>query len=302
MSDASLSGTIAGRYEIADRLGAGGMGEVYRAHDTKLRRDVAIKRLNPKLVGDAEYRARLLREARAAARVSHQGLASLYDVLDEGDDLFLVMEHVKGRTLRDTLASGGLDMDDALKLLIECSAALVAAHKNRIVHRDITPANIMVTTEGRAKILDFGLAHAVATADPDGSTLSHLVEGTGVAGTPPYMAPEVLLGKRADYRADIFSLGVVAYQVLTTKNPFLASTPASVVDRILHLHPPPIVQANPAVPPQLERILARCWPRILDTATRRWTTCSSTSAAFDAPCARRPRSPTPGRTQAASQR
>lgn len=250
-------GLVAGRYQIEGRLGAGGMGEVYKARDRKLRRDVAIKRLPPAVAGDAEHRRQLLREARSAAQISHQNVATLHDVIEDGDELYLVMELAEGTTLRSMLDQP-LDPLDAVRMLEDVASGLAAAHHRGVVHYDLKPSNLMVSADGRVKILDFGLARArAASVDPDSSTTSVLDAGPAGAGTPPYMSPEVMLGKRADARADLFSLGVVFYQMLTGKNPFMASTSPAVVDRILNHEPPPVVSVNPAVPPQLDPILRK---------------------------------------------
>lgn len=252
-----LGGIIAQRYEIEARIGAGGMGEVYRARDLTLGRSVAIKRLAPALAAEPRHRERLLQEARSAARLAHQGLAGLYDVLEEGDQFLLVMEYVEGDTLRQRLRDP-VDPDEALDLMIDCAAALAHAHHAGIVHYDLKPANIMVTPEGRPKILDFGLAQiAAAAVDPDGSTLSFLTGSREIVGTPPYMAPEVLLGKKADARADLFSLGVVFYELLTGKNPFRASTPTATADLILHLDPPALRTVSPSIPARFQPIVGK---------------------------------------------
>lgn len=256
MSREQLGGTLGGRYEVEARIGAGGMGEVYRARDLTLGRTVAIKRLSPGLESEARHRERLLAEARTAARLNHQGLAALYDIIDVDGRLVLVMEYVEGVTLGERLRDP-VDPIDALEVMLDCAAALAAAHKAGIVHYDLKPANIMITPEGRPKILDFGLAQIVAAADPERSTREWLSSSQGIAGTPPYMAPEVLLGRKTDARADIFSLGVVFYEMLTGHNPFRAGTPTAAADLILHLDPPPLGLAAPSVPAKLEPILTK---------------------------------------------
>lgn len=255
MEPKELEGVLSERYAIEGRIGAGGMGEVYRAEDLTLGRPVAIKRLAPTLASQPRHRDRLLKEARSAAQLNHQGVAALYDVVEADGQLLLVMEYVPGRTLREHLREP-LEPDDALRVMIDCAEALSAAHRAGVIHYDLKPANIMVTPEGRTKILDFGLAQiAAAAVDPEGSTVSFLSSSREIVGTPPYMAPEVLLGKKADGRADLFSLGVVLYELLTGKNPFRASTATATVDLILHLDPPPVQRVTPSIPDAIQTIL-----------------------------------------------
>ncbi|MFQ5743772.1 MAG: protein kinase [Acidobacteriota bacterium] len=252
-----LAGKTVGRFEVRSRLGAGGMGEVYEARDTTLRRTVALKRLSPELSSDAKSRRRLLTEARSAARLNHQCIAALYDVAEVGDELLLVMEYVEGETLRQRL-QGPVSIEDFVGIAVQCAEALAAAHARHIVHGDIKPENIMLMTGGQVKILDFGVAHLISSAEEDSGAMTLLTTqiGTG-GGTVPYMAPEVLLRQEGDHRADLFSLGVVFYEMLTGHHPFLAGTQAAVVDRILHEAPVPAIQLNPGVPAQAATIVAK---------------------------------------------
>lgn len=251
-----LTGTTVGRFAIRARLGAGGMGEVYRADDTKLKRPVAIKRMSVELKADEHYRQRFLKEAERASSLSDHHIAGVYDVLEENGEIFLVMEFVEGSTLRQRLREP-LSVTEFLPVAIQCAEALVAAREKSIVHRDLKPENIMLTPRGHVKILDFGVAKRLPVPDASSETGSlGSVSGT-LSGTPAYMAPEVLLEKESDERADIFSLGVVFYEVLAGRHPFLAGSFMATSDRILHETPPPLTQVNPRVPEELERIVAQ---------------------------------------------
>src|SRR3989441_2861214 len=211
----SLSGSVVGRFRIGDRLGKGGMGEVYRAEDTKLKRTVALKRLAPQLRADSGYRRRFLEEAERASRFSDSHVAALYDVLDEGGEIFLVMEYVEGENLRQRLRRP-ISLQEFFDIATQCVEALAAAHQRGIVHCDIKPENIMLTAADQVKILDFGVAKHLPRSDQ-----SSTVDRSGtMAGTPAYMSPEVLLEKAPDGRADVFSLGVVFYEALTGHHPF----------------------------------------------------------------------------------
>ncbi len=252
-----LSGTRVGRFAIQRCLGSGGMGEVYAAEDSALKRTVALKRLPPALQADAAYRRRLLKEAESASALNSPHVASVYDVLEDGEELFVVMEYVEGATLRQKCTR--LPLDEFLEIAVQCVRALVAAHGKGLVHRDLKPENIMVTPEGQVKVLDFGLArHAPDTAGPEVSTES---ETGSAAGTRGYVAPEVLMGRAAETRSDIFALGVVFYELLTAHNPFAGRTLAQTIDRTLHVEAPPPSQANHDVPPELDRILRKMLAR-----------------------------------------
>lgn len=247
----SLTGRTIGRFLVRERLGKGGMGEVYRAEDTRLRRTVALKRLAPSLAADPTYRRRFQEEAERASRFSDSHVAALYDVIEQGEETLLVMEFVEGQTLRLRLLQP-LSLKQFLDIAVQCAEALVAAHERGIVHCDIKPENIMLTGSGQVKILDFGVAKYLPRSD-ESSTL----DLSGIAGTPAYMPPEVLLEERADGRADIFSLGIVLYEALTGHNPFLSGSFVATTQRILRESPAPIRVFNSNVPERLERIV-RC--------------------------------------------
>src|SRR6266849_4078615 len=248
----SLTGHIMGRFVIGERLGKGGMGEVYRAEDTRLKRSVALKRLSPHLRSDPLYRRRFEEEAERASRFSDAHVAAIHDVIDEQGEIFLVMEFVEGQTLRQRL-NEPMSLEQFLGIAVQCVQGLVAAHGHGIVHCDIKPENIMLTTNGQVKILDFGVAKHLPRSDQ-----SSTVDRSGtLGGTPAYMSPEVLLEKMPDARADIFSLGVVFYEVLTGHHPFLASSFVATSDRIRRETPAPIHIFNSKVPEELEKVISK---------------------------------------------
>jgi serine/threonine protein kinase/tetratricopeptide (TPR) repeat protein len=228
------------------------MGEVYRAEDPTLKRFVALKRLAPDLRADARYRRRFLQEAAQASRFSDAHIAALYDVLDEQGELFLVMEYVDGETLRQRLRRP-MSLDQFFNIATECAQALGAAHQRGIVHCDIKPENIMLTSEEQVKILDFGVAKHLPHSDQS----STLERASSMSGTPAYMAPEVLLERAIDGRADIFSLGVVLYEMLAGHHPFLSSSFVATSQRILHEEPTSIRLFNPVIPESLETLVTR---------------------------------------------
>jgi serine/threonine protein kinase/Flp pilus assembly protein TadD len=246
----SLSGSIVGRFRIGDRLGKGGMGEVYCAEDTKLKRTVALKRLAPALRSDSLYRHRFLEEAERASRFTDSHVAAVYDVLEEKGEIFLILEYVEGQNLRQRLRHR-LSLDEFFAIVMQCAEALVSAHKRGIVHCDIKPENIMLTSQGQVKILDFGVAKHLPRSDQ-----SSTVDRAGTfAGTPAYMSPEVLLEQAPDGRADVFSLGVVAYEVLTGQHPFMAGSFVATTDRIRRETPASIRIFNRSVPEALEALV-----------------------------------------------
>lgn len=251
-----LTGTQVGRFSVRSRLGSGGMGEVYLADDTTLKRPVALKCMASQLRADPRYRQRFLKEAERASAFSHPHIAGIYDVLEEKGELFLVMEYVEGATLRERLRQP-LRLEQFLEIALQAVDALASAHEKGIIHGDIKPENIMVGSGGQVKILDFGVAKRLP--HPDDSDLTQTSDsGTGsFSGTPGYMAPEVLLNREVDGRADIFSLGVVFYEALAGRHPFRESSFVATTDRILHETPPPIVQARPRVPAELDRIVGK---------------------------------------------
>jgi tetratricopeptide (TPR) repeat protein/tRNA A-37 threonylcarbamoyl transferase component Bud32 len=251
-----LTGKTVGRFVVRGKLGSGGMGEVYRAEDPVLKRSVAIKRVAPELASDAHYRRRFLKEAERASRLSNPHVAQIYDVLEEGSGIFLVMEFIEGETLRSRLTRP-ISLGDFMKAALQCAQALVAAHEKNIIHCDLKPENIMLTAAGDVKILDFGVARELTLPSRDSTTRSFDTAAGVLRGTPAYMAPEILLERTEDARVDIFSLGVVFYEALTGTHPFKAATFMATCDRILHESPPPPNKINPEVSEGLARIIMR---------------------------------------------
>ncbi len=261
-------GVRVGPYEIVGPLGAGGMGEVYRARDTRLDRIVAVKVLSSDGSRDEELRARFDREARAIAALSHPHICTLHDVgHHEGLD-YLVMELIEGRTLADRLRSGPLGIQEALTYGVQIAGALAFAHRYGIVHRDLKPGNIMLTRQGsgsaavpHATLLDFGLARLRADAVVPEAVTETVTPLTGpgtIIGTLHYMAPEQLEGKPHDSRVDIFAFGAILYEMITGQRAFDGASPASVAGAVLHKAPPPLAATLPNVPPPLERLVAIC--------------------------------------------
>jgi TolB-like protein/tRNA A-37 threonylcarbamoyl transferase component Bud32 len=253
-SVADLSGTTVGRFAIHELLGKGGMGEVYRASDTRLKRQVALKRIAPNHRNDEHSRDRLWKEAEWASRLSDSHIAAVYDVIEEENELFIVMEYVDGQTFRRRLAKP-IPVAEFLPIATECALALAAAHKAGVLHRDIKPENIMLTTSGHVKVLDFGVAKNL----PGGIEIKTLSTRASAefAGTLIYMAPEVVQEKDSDARADIFSLGIVFYETIAGCNPFRAETFLETCNRILYHEPLPSHELNPTSPAELDRIVAK---------------------------------------------
>lgn len=240
----SLTGSTVGRFRIGERLGQGGMGEVYLAEDPMLRRRVAIKRIAPELSADKEYRSRFLKEAERASSLSNQHVAVVHDVLEDHGTMFLVMEYVEGETLRQRMKSL-IPIEQFFAIATQCVDGIAAAHRRGILHCDIKPENIMICPDGEVKILDFGLAKQLPK-DPEATVDVENPSSSGISGTPAYMAPEVLLEKPADARSDIFSLGVVFYEMLTGHHPFRSDGFVGTIDRILNHEPEHMGASVPA--------------------------------------------------------
>ena len=259
------AGDSVGHYRIVEPIGKGGMGEVFLAEDTRLHRRVALKVL-PAIVGtDPAARARFEREAQAVAALNHPGIVTIHSVEEHGGRLLLTMELVDGKPLSEIIPRGGMPLDRLLRIGIEVADALAAAQQRGITHRDVKPANIMVTASGRAKVLDFGLAkvHGTerATAADDLTRLPTHSALTGegkILGTVAYMSPEQAEGKPVDPRSDIFSLGVVLHEMATGERPFKGDTNVSIISAILKDAPRPITDSNPKLPADLARIVRRC--------------------------------------------
>jgi serine/threonine protein kinase len=256
------AGSRLGPYEIVSPLGAGGMGEVYRARDTRLDRTVAVKVLPSHLSSSPEVRQRFEREAKTISQLSHPHICALHDVGREGEIDYLVMEYLEGETLADRLVKGPLPLEQALRYGIQIADALDKAHRQGIVHRDLKPGNVMITKSG-VKLLDFGLAKAMEPRSQQSSltalpTQQGLTQEGTILGTFQYMAPEQLEGREADARTDIFALGAVLYEMATGKKAFSGATQASLISSILRDEPTAISQVQPMSPPSLDRIVQTC--------------------------------------------
>jgi serine/threonine-protein kinase len=249
-----LAGRRVGRFLVQDRIGAGGMGHVYRAEDTILKRVVAIKRMAPQLQFDERDHERFLKEAQRASALNHPNIAAIHDVIEEKGEILLVMEYIEGQTLRERMRTP-ISMAEFVAIGMQCTKGLAAAHDQRIVHGDIKPENIMLAGGQRVKILDFGVAKRFAVSDPKEATRSLASMTISTSGTPGYMAPEVLQQKVYDGRADLFSLGLVFYEMLGGQHPFMTDSFAGTVGRVLHLEPPSLHEINHSVPAPLAGIV-----------------------------------------------
>jgi len=272
------SGTRLGPYEIQAVIGAGGMGEVYTARDTRLDRTVAIKVLPADLSADPDRRARFEREAKTIAGLNHPHICTLHDVGDHGGSMFLVMEHIAGETLAARLRRGPLPLEQAVTVATEIADALSAAHHQGVIHRDLKPANVMLTKAG-AKLLDFGLAKLKA---PRGAAIGSLAASTAATqelatsagtllGTVPYMAPEQLEGKEADARSDVFAFGALLYEMLAGRRAFEGESQASIISAIMSAQPPPPSSIQPVTPRALDRLVRKC---LAKNADARWQAAS----------------------------
>ncbi len=255
------SDTRLGHYEIRAKLGAGGMGEVYLAEDTKLNRKVAVKFLPPESTADPRAKRRLVREAQAAAALDHPNICAIHEVGEQDGHAFIVMQYVEGETLAARIHRKPLEMKEALGFAVPVADALAEAHSRGIIHRDIKPQNIMITPRGQVKILDFGLAKVVADRgmlDGEAETQSLLTEAGVIIGTVPYMSPEQVKGEALDACSDIFSFGTVLYEMISGRRPFSAKTMAEIISAILTSEPPQLAHYSVAVPAGLEQILSKC--------------------------------------------
>lgn len=260
---ALVPGRRLGAYEIVATLGAGGMGEVHRARDTRLGRDIALKLLPQEVASSPERLARFEREARIVASLNHPNIVTLHSIEEAEGVRFLTMELVEGRNLADLVAGGGLPLAQVLDLVIPLADALAAAHERGVVHRDLKPANVMVTHEGRVKILDFGIAKLMTGgASPERihtAEVSSPLSATGeVIGTVPYMAPEQIFGESVDARTDIFSLGILIFELVTGQRPFGGTSLWEVATAIMRQEPRLFTNYRLDVPADLERIVSRC--------------------------------------------
>ncbi len=265
---ALVIGTSLGPYRILSKLGEGGMGEVYRAHDPRLGRDVAIKVLPGRVAADPERLARFEREARAVAALNHPNIVTLYSVeraapaagAGREDVHFLTMELVEGEPLGQLIPAQGCPIDQVLTIGGALADALAAAHDKAIVHRDLKPANVMLTTDGRLKVLDFGLAKEMRETEPADATMTGAgnTQAGMVMGTPAYMSPEQLGGRALDHRSDIFSFGILLYQMCSGERPFDGATSIELASAILRDTPQPLEDVRADVPADLGRLIRRC--------------------------------------------
>lgn len=254
----SLSaGDRIGPYVVGERLGAGGMGEVYRARDAKLERDIAVKILPSEYTGDPEHLKRFEQEARAASALNHPNIITIYEIGADGSRAYIAMELVEGENLRHAMSRDGLQLKQMMRVICRIADGLAAAHERGIVHRDLKPENVMLSTDGFVKILDFGLAKLSPPVSSTDDTVEVTRPGV-IFGTIAYMSPEQASGKRTDFRSDQFSFGSMLYEILTRRPAFRRESAAETLSAILREDPPPVHETDPSLPPDLARIVSRC--------------------------------------------
>jgi hypothetical protein len=286
-----MVGQTVNQYEFVEKIGAGGMGEIYKAHDTKLNRFVAVKVLPPGKSGDKDRRRRFVQEAQAASALNHPNIITIHDIVADGDVLYIIMEYIPGQTLHDLIPTGGLRVPHVLQYATQMADALSTAHAAGIIHRDFKPANVMVTTSGRVKVLDFGLAkltdrsgqfntttslQAPAAEPVTVTSASFTMEGS-IMGTVNYMSPEQAEGKKVDARSDIFSFGSVLYEMVTGRRAFEGDSGISTMSAVLRDDVKPIGDVAADVPQELEDIIMRCLRKLPDA---RWPTMKEVETAL----------------------
>jgi eukaryotic-like serine/threonine-protein kinase len=250
-------GNVVGRYKVLTKLGEGGMGQVFLARDVALDRNIALKFLSPSLQSDATARARFVQEARAAAAIDHPYVCKVFEAGEIDGRAFIAMEYLEGSTLDARLRSGPMEWTEARRLILEVGEALIKAHSKGIVHRDLKPSNIMQTTDGHIRVLDFGLAKRFQALDNETLTIADHTDAGTVVGTVRYMSPEQLRGLRVDARSDLFSLGIVLYELLTNVHPFKKASMMETAQAVFHEELGPVSRYNKTCPPDVDRILAR---------------------------------------------
>ncbi len=261
MQESLRTGDVLAHYRIASRLGAGGMGEVYLAQDLNLDRPVALKILPPEVAQDPDRLRRFVQEAKTASALSHPNVAHVFEIGEADGVTFLAMEYIEGQTLAARITSGPLPLSESLDIALQVGDALDAAHSKGIVHRDIKPANIMITQRGHVSVLDFGLAKMRQPGSRSGVSrvaTQFLTDPGMVMGTVHYMSPEQALGRDADHRSDLFSLGVVLYEMVTGRLPFSGANGSELLMQILQSPPEAMARFNYEIPPELERIVRKC--------------------------------------------
>ena len=244
-----MTGRTISHYKILERLGKGGMGEVWKAEDTQLRRTVALKFLSSDAIDNEEIKARLIREAQASAALDHPNICHVYGIHEENGETFIAMAYIDGPSLAEKIKERPLPLDEALNIAIQIAEGLQEAHEKGIVHRDIKPHNVMLTAKGQVKIMDFGLASLAGR--------SKLTKSGTTLGTPAYMAPEQLEGRDVDRRADIWALGCVLFEMLTQRTPFAAEYEQAIAYGILNEEPEPVTALRSGLPTEIDRVLSR---------------------------------------------
>ena len=269
-------------YKIISAIGAGGMGEVFLAEDTKLERRVALKILLAEVADDEERVRRFVQEAKAASALNHPNILTVFEVGTFNDSQYIATEYIKGKTLRHRMRESSMSLDEALGIALQVATALAAAHEAGIIHRDIKPDNIMIRDDGVVKVLDFGLAKLteknVETAEAEAETRAQFNTEPGmIMGTAAYMSPEQARGHTLDPRSDIFSLGIVLYELFTSKRPFDGESHLDVISSILKDEPTALRLAAPVLPRQLERIVDKTLRKTATTGISTSKICRSTS-------------------------